>query len=525
MRLLSYFILLILLITSVNALDYTDNTVYEDTIKANISATPHNLIRDGWVVVDLHSKHFNGSANGVFGFDSNSAIPTKIQYKKLRNVTSSTEYSYFLEDVYNYKFTNDICDIGNGSTKIKVNYSAGIKTVCLDRYDIDVSNYTIYWDENYSYIKKWKDIGDKFTRVNKTLDNKDRWYYIENINITVNETITFRFYLDLKGGYGKYDIAFYPSSYGKDVIQAYLDNKMILLDPTFNLTDNIMAYYKCDGDFLDSVGAKNGTVYDANYSSSYGKINEGYNYDGINDYVTLPNFGTVDNFTLSIWLYALTTSIDDQYIYNAAGTTSDHRIFIKIRESDGSYDNKMHFYVKDGSTALEAVANDRVPLNQWSFWVFVYNGSDLIFYRNGSLNTPEIVAGAASGDLEVDSQTIGAFSTTSLFIQAYLDELSFWDRDLNSTEASDLWNNSAGKAYPFTDPAPTPSGDDCNYTSGNWLIQNSCTITTDTNYGANTFTCTNNSIVNVAANVKGGTKLINDSCGLIIKPGYKWVTK
>jgi len=64
---------------------------------------------------------------------------------------------------------------------------------------------------------------------------------------------------------------------------------------------------------------------------------------------------------------------------------------------------------------------------------------------------------------------------------------------------------------------------DCIYSSGDWVIDSSCTIDSNTDYTTNTFTCSNNAIVRVQANVKGGTRKVTDGCVVITYPGYSWI--
>src|SRR6056297_2173943 len=65
------------------------------------------------------------------------------------------------------------------------------------------------------------------------------------------------------------------------------------------LIDNQVAYYKMDGDVLDATG--NGNILTNNGATvTTGIINQGYYFDGVNDYVTLSKTWTGEQ-TYNIW--------------------------------------------------------------------------------------------------------------------------------------------------------------------------------------------------------------------------------
>ena len=77
-----------------------------------------------------------------------------------------------------------------------------------------------------------------------------------------------------------------------------------------DLTTNIEAYYKFDGDATDSVVSNDGSVSGAISGSSYGKIDEGYSFDGTNDYIDLGDItDTNTDFSVSAWVNLQSKSV------------------------------------------------------------------------------------------------------------------------------------------------------------------------------------------------------------------------
>ena len=76
----------------------------------------------------------------------------------------------------------------------------------------------------------------------------------------------------------------------------YYDNliaSMVKADPTNPLWDGLQAYYTADNTSNDALGNYNGTLVNG---TTYGTgiINNGFSFDGVNDYVDLGN-----NFSFS----------------------------------------------------------------------------------------------------------------------------------------------------------------------------------------------------------------------------------
>jgi hypothetical protein len=96
-----------------------------------------------------------------------------------------------------------------------------------------------------------------------------------------------------------------------------------------------------------------------------------------------------------------------------------------------------------------------------------------------------------SADLEFGR--VSSYSLPERYFKGYLDEVGIWNKALNSTEVSDLWNNSYGLSFENFIPS---GGDTCTYTSGNWEIDlaDYCVISVDSNVGTGniTFTGTGN---------------------------------
>jgi hypothetical protein len=89
--------------------------------------------------------------------------------------------------------------------------------------------------------------------------------------------------------------------------------------------------------------------------------------------------------------------------------------------------------------------------NAWHHFVFVYDGSNMIIYADGS--NVKSIANTYGATYSTNYIRIGTFNTAGSEVDYYsgsLDELSVWSRALSSTEVTSLYNSGSGFQYPFT---------------------------------------------------------------------------
>ena len=85
--------------------------------------------------------------------------------------------------------------------------------------------------------------------------------------------------------------------------------------PKIDLTSGLVAWYPFDGNASDMSGNGNdGTVYGATLGEDRnGEVGKAYEFDGLNDYISLSSF-TLSDFTLSNWI--LNNNSEDGIIYS-----------------------------------------------------------------------------------------------------------------------------------------------------------------------------------------------------------------
>lgn len=217
-------------------------------------------------------------------------------------------------------------------------------------------------------------------------------------------------------------------------------NRAIASNP---LWSNLKAYWTGDSTPNDAKGIYNGTLVNgATYGT--GKINNGFSFDGINDYVDIPTFGasfsaSTSAFTISAWVNVPNLGID-RVIFNNGNAGMG--ILFTIRA------NGFGFYYQGGTSVVQTTTS--LPTNTWVYLAGSYNGAGTFkLYQNGSLlNTftgRSWVDGTGTCTTYIGTYGAGVYGN----FNGIIDELGTWTRELTATEITELYNSGSGKQYPL----------------------------------------------------------------------------
>jgi hypothetical protein len=217
-------------------------------------------------------------------------------------------------------------------------------------------------------------------------------------------------------------------------------NRAVASNPLWN---NLLSYWTGDNTPNDSKGTANGTLTNgATYGT--GKINNGFSFDGINDYVALPSFGQsfsapTSAFTISAWVNVPALSIDSVIFNNG---NAGMGILFTIRA------NGFGFYYRGGNSVVQTAT--AIPTNTWVHLVGSYDGAGTFkLYQNGSLlNTftgRSWTDGTGTCTTFIGTYGAGVYGN----FNGKIDELGTWTRDITATEVTELYNSGSGKQYPL----------------------------------------------------------------------------
>jgi len=167
-----------------------------------------------------------------------------------------------------------------------------------------------------------------------------------------------------------------------------------------------------------------------------GKMGGGLSFDGVNDYVAVPNSSSLDisgtKITISLWANITDTGNDlvllSKVWFSSLMLYPWHQYGI---EFDGNGAKTVDFYFADVSGALRTFSMT-APLGVWTHIAFTYDGATVKGYVDGvqKLSVPETRSIQARGN-ELRLGVDGAFGQA---FKGQLDEVRIYNRALSASE-------------------------------------------------------------------------------------------
>lgn len=191
-----------------------------------------------------------------------------------------------------------------------------------------------------------------------------------------------------------------------------------------------------------SSNARHGTAVNEANTVADGWFNRAGSFDGLNDYVELVDFNISEDFAISIWVNADSTSDGQSFI---AKNTYDGLNILYL----GYWDNA---YCVGFRISFDPHANDVYcggdKVTGWQHLAYVAKKLDssttnVKLYRNGTVLLQQNFS-YVFGDISGKPWVIGQewdIDTPTDFFGGKIDEVSIWNRDLSEGEVLELYNN------------------------------------------------------------------------------------
>jgi len=396
---------------------FDGDTVYIDDSRAFISATPHTIQGIQPVEIEFETKQFTGDINFLFGYNGDYLKPFRLERWNPHNdcyTVNSTEY----------------CEVVNWTT-------------------------VIYSNSGFNHIER-------------NLNGKTDWYYRPNFPVVAGTNYKFRIWIEapylpfgktqeeIYPDYdGKYDVAIYPSSYGSDLLSAYQNDHLYLLDPTVELNSGVEAYWDFDSDTTDATANSHDATSYGTPTQTTGIISNGYSFDGATDYMKAGDFpANTDATSISInaWIKTTDSTADIIDKYSAVNTKTPLSMRI---ESD-----KATCVVYDSSNVARATSTTTVTDDVFRMITCVRDDvlDEVRIYVNTNLEDTADSSAVGSTDNSVQWY-IGERSHASqaVWYAGIIDEPSIYLVAMSTDGIDFLYNSGSpgvNQQYPFVGSSP-----------------------------------------------------------------------
>lgn len=215
------------------------------------------------------------------------------------------------------------------------------------------------------------------------------------------------------------------------------------------LQATLLAYYPLDGDFNDASGNGNdGTLFGgATYSTDVpGAIANGQSvdFDGQPGTYGAVNTGlsltTRNEFSVSMWVKGDGTANSDDRIFSEGSSSNTNPLF-NVGTHNTSADGSVDIYIRNGNgsqTFGHAYSPGTAFDNTWHHVAFLGGAGDrqLDLYIDGVFDTTFDYSNVPDFGTVLDTTTIGGIlrNTDCCNFLGNIDEVSFWEADLNQTQ-------------------------------------------------------------------------------------------
>jgi hypothetical protein len=164
-----------------------------------------------------------------------------------------------------------------------------------------------------------------------------------------------------------------------------------------------------------------------------GRLNSALDFDGLDDYITIPDSSSLDNFTnqitISFWVKDEDQGSSRGYISKEYNSST----------AWGFEDGR--FFMWTDNTNLDHSFDD-IDDDSWHFMATTWNGTNSIIYRDGTILSNS-VTGTGNMKLGNDPLTIGLTKITGggiRYLQGNIDDIRIYNRVLIPTEIKTLYN-------------------------------------------------------------------------------------
>jgi hypothetical protein len=180
------------------------------------------------------------------------------------------------------------------------------------------------------------------------------------------------------------------------------------------------------------------------YNGRSGKFNSSLSFDGVDDYVSIPNntaLQLTNNFSISVWFKPANLTQTNTYIL---GKYNDYALLWEYTN------NTVNLYTNGQTgTSPQSVSGMTISDTNWHHLVYTYNGTTLYGYVDGV----NIVSPAISFSCRTSANplVVGAGSTVPAgMVNAQIDDLRLFSYPLTAIQIKQVYNNGAVTFGPTT---------------------------------------------------------------------------
>jgi hypothetical protein len=206
--------------------------------------------------------------------------------------------------------------------------------------------------------------------------------------------------------------------------------------PAYVPTNGLVGWWPFSGNAIDSSGnGNNGTVNGATLTTDrFGNANSAYLFNGIsNNIVCNPILLNNNQLTLSVWVLNKRLPSNGEYKGLVTTQPNSNMGFLLQDNETMKYD----YTLARGGSYVDLWSNSSIDSSQWVNIVCVFTANQMKFYYNSILESTLSVSNIF---LNSTAQLYFGSRYLSEYYKGKLDDIGIWNRALNNSEISALYN-------------------------------------------------------------------------------------
>ena len=216
------------------------------------------------------------------------------------------------------------------------------------------------------------------------------------------------------------------------------------------LLTNLYAVYEAENNANDSLGVYNGTA-QGGLTYTAGKSGNAFTFNGTNAYVSLPNnsLNFTGDFSVSLWLYRVSPG-NYMLFNNWYNGATPYGWYIYM--TNGT----LSVLLGNGTSSAICNFNSSYSLapNYWYLITLTKKSTSAKLYLNGILDNSAALSSSIAYTTTHYPSIGAAKYDTNLPIYhmengSKIDEVNIWNKELTTTEITELYNSGSGKFYPY----------------------------------------------------------------------------
>ncbi len=218
------------------------------------------------------------------------------------------------------------------------------------------------------------------------------------------------------------------------------------------LLSGLISAWRFENNLVDSVNAFNGTGINVTYEA--GKVGQAVKLIGSTS--SIRNIGTTSTysfvhttgvFSVNLWVKPTDLVHEGGLVNNNAGSAARGFLIDKV----GS--NLLVVIYQNSNSAFVILKNTAgfFTDTNWCMVTVVGTGTHLLIYKNGVLNSTTAYTLAFPVGASPYTLALGGFPDTTLYrLNGLLDAVLIYNRAINVSEVTQLYNSGNGLAYPYS---------------------------------------------------------------------------